>query len=249
MTRISRSLYSEGVAFHHTWLSLKEERQAASTMACVDEICTEVPAMGMVIKDRWYAGGLISNGYGMSLEGAIRTVFQVSKQKLAAFVLTTRGYSTMIGRRGHRAVIFDSHPRNKETGMAVMDGESGAAVLVEFEHPSCLLLYLQILYAAHKLPDELYVMQEVGLHDDHLSALAETPKPSLFSSWFRSRNNNERRRSSAPEITPKVMAAGGGSFTPLGRSASWKELFGIGKSDSASGGLTKESAPNTQLGA
>eukprot|EP00123_Amoebidium_parasiticum_P012892 comp21634_c0_seq1/m.30391 comp21634_c0_seq1/g.30391 ORF comp21634_c0_seq1/g.30391 comp21634_c0_seq1/m.30391 type:complete len:321 (-) comp21634_c0_seq1:804-1766(-) len=163
----------DGVQWHTHWLALNDTRKPESSMACVDEVCNELPQLGVAVSDRWYAGGLGKDGFGVSLPKAVQLIFAEAGLNLSkgmkipqAYILTTRGYSTMLGVCGRSAIVFDSHQRKATSGLAVAEGETGAAVLVEFGGPRALTSYLNCLYGSEKFSDELYVLQEVMLRFD-----------------------------------------------------------------------------------
>eukprot|EP00123_Amoebidium_parasiticum_P008363 comp18751_c0_seq1/m.20590 comp18751_c0_seq1/g.20590 ORF comp18751_c0_seq1/g.20590 comp18751_c0_seq1/m.20590 type:complete len:314 (-) comp18751_c0_seq1:657-1598(-) len=167
-------LIREGVQFHHKWLLLDSSRKSDSSMASVDEITADIPDLGVVVKENYIAGmvGMDAGegGFGVTLKKAIESILAPKHESQIwsnnAYVLTTRGYSTMIGKRGTKAVIFDSHQRDAHTGLATGPGETGRAVLIEFETKEDVLAYLYHLYAVSANQDALFCIQEIALSGD-----------------------------------------------------------------------------------
>eukprot|EP01134_Creolimax_fragrantissima_P004685 CFRG4685T1 len=154
-------LIGEGVVFHSRWMSADLKR-TADDLASVDEIC-RLEKIGVSIDTAtFYAGQLENNTFGISLVKSIKKIFAPEATSPAAYILTTRGYSTMIGRIADKAVLFDSHPRNK-VGMANKEGKAIRAV---FHGNKTLMIYLKQLYKTRTHPDLMYTLEHMLLDEN-----------------------------------------------------------------------------------
>eukprot|EP00123_Amoebidium_parasiticum_P022730 comp9370_c0_seq1/m.4428 comp9370_c0_seq1/g.4428 ORF comp9370_c0_seq1/g.4428 comp9370_c0_seq1/m.4428 type:complete len:282 (-) comp9370_c0_seq1:389-1234(-) len=166
------SVLKDGVDLHHKWVQRDSRRKGVDAMAAVDEVIFEIPEAGVAVKDECIAGMLAAETpdytctFGLSLARALRNAFSTkaaNMNPMAAYVLTTRGYSTMIGRKGTKAFIFDSHRRHAETGLALKGSERGNAIFMEFDSVEDMVSYLRQLYAFDTHQEEFFILQEIGL--------------------------------------------------------------------------------------
>ena len=113
---------------------------------------------------------------------AIHQDFLANKSKrAAAYVLTTQAHSTMLGVSRSRSpqargegtshhssgqayrlkfTIFDSHTRDKTTGLYIKNGK---AITARFADSRALLWYLSRLYDTQQKPSEAFTLHEVSL--------------------------------------------------------------------------------------
>eukprot|EP00123_Amoebidium_parasiticum_P016607 comp23512_c0_seq1/m.39472 comp23512_c0_seq1/g.39472 ORF comp23512_c0_seq1/g.39472 comp23512_c0_seq1/m.39472 type:complete len:308 (-) comp23512_c0_seq1:435-1358(-) len=194
-------ILAQGVVWHSRWLVAGEGSRVPSgvkldqnssvdeppadvtySMATADEVCA-LPGVPMEVTDTCYAGYLTAGcSFGKTLEQSIREIFSKGRynQGPQAFVLTTKGYSTMIGRRGGAAVVFDSHRRSPKDGLAVRKTQQGGAVVVSCPNADVLISYLKTLYASRN-GTAMYTLQEVALDKDSLSQASTPSSPELSS--------------------------------------------------------------------
>lgn len=148
------------------------------TMVCVEELISLPEFSKTVEVKEWALGQYERDTLGKTLEQAIRdmtTSEQVRTKGCAAFVLTTQSHSTMVGVRrfddysssaatgslyGYKFVVFDSHTRDKATGLHI---RTGKAITVRLADMTELLAYLSRLYATKTKPDELFSLHEICL--------------------------------------------------------------------------------------
>lgn len=147
-------------------------------MVCVEELVS-IPEFNKTLEVKECALGQYgSDTLGKTLEQAIRDIStseQVKAKGFAAFVLTTQSHSTMVGVRrfddysssattgspyGYKFVVFDSHTRDKATGLHI---RTGKAITVRLADMGELLGYLSRLYATKTKPDELFSLHEICL--------------------------------------------------------------------------------------
>eukprot|EP00123_Amoebidium_parasiticum_P013407 comp21934_c0_seq1/m.31577 comp21934_c0_seq1/g.31577 ORF comp21934_c0_seq1/g.31577 comp21934_c0_seq1/m.31577 type:complete len:356 (-) comp21934_c0_seq1:760-1827(-) len=156
-----------------------------TSMATPDEVCG-LEGMPLKATHNCYAGYLTSGcAFGHTLEQSIRLIFkddtesksgwfsgpnettQEPRKTVQAFVLTTKGYSSLIGRMGQKAIVFDSHKRSHTDGLAYVNKGFGQAILVMCNDADTLIRYLKALYAVTG-GGSMYTLQEVELKDEQV---------------------------------------------------------------------------------
>eukprot|EP00123_Amoebidium_parasiticum_P020403 comp49407_c0_seq1/m.47626 comp49407_c0_seq1/g.47626 ORF comp49407_c0_seq1/g.47626 comp49407_c0_seq1/m.47626 type:complete len:300 (-) comp49407_c0_seq1:360-1259(-) len=171
-----QDILATGVVWHSRWLATrwctggsatgKKSIEEVDVMATTDEICA-LEGIGMSVTDVCYAGQVDAREFGVPLVQAVRNLFVESKKRLQAFVLTTKGLSTFLGKSPGCIVVFDSHRRSAHDGLAEEDPKKGKAVLIKFENADALAGYLRKMYGEKGSKTEFYTLQEVELAKDH----------------------------------------------------------------------------------